>query len=420
MIIKGGRLINPYLNQDGIYDIKIEDGKIKEIAENIEIDSDEVIDATDKIVSPGLVDIHVHFREPGFTYKEDINSGSLSAAAGGYTSVIAMANTNPVIDNVEVLEKVLDIMRKQKIKVYSAAAITKGFKGEKLNNLESLKNMGAIIFTDDGIPLKNKEIIIEALKKSRDLDIVLSFHEEDPDFIKTPGYNKGEVAKSLGIDGAPAFSEDLMVARDIILAGEYGGKIDIQHISSKGAVELVRYGKKMKVDVFAEVTPHHFSLTEEAVLTHKTMAKMNPPLRTEEDRTAIIEGLKDDTIEVIATDHAPHSLEEKSAEDITKAPSGIIGLETALSLGITNLVREGHLSMSELIRKMSYNPARLVGLDAGYLDIGSDADIVIFDDKAQVIYEEYKSKSSNTPFTGMPLYGKVEYTICRGEVVYKS
>ena len=420
MIIKGGHLINPYLSQDEIYDIKIEEGKVTKIAKNISDSDESIINATGKIVAPGLVDIHVHFREPGYTHKEDIKSGTKSAIRGGYTSVVAMANTNPIVDNVDTLKEVLAIMKNQPIKVYSAAAVTKGFKGEKMCEFEDLKEAGAVIFTDDGIPLKDSEIIIEAMKRSRELDIVLSFHEEDPEFIKTPGFNNSETIKNLGIDGAPSFSEALMVARDMILAKEYGAKVDIQHISSKEAVDLVRYYKNKGVDVFCEVTPHHFSLNEDAVIEHGSLAKMNPPLRSESDRMAIIEGLKDNTIEVIATDHAPHSEDEKMVEDITKAPSGIIGLETSLSLGITNLVRENHLSLYSLIEKMTINPAKHIGIDGGYLDIGTDADIVIFDKDSEIEYTEYASKSSNTPFTGKKLYGEIVYTISKGEILYKK
>lgn len=420
MLIKGGRVIDPKSGFDEIADVLIEDGLIKKINKNIDSSGKEVLDARGLVVSPGFVDIHVHFREPGMTHKETIETGSRSAAAGGFTSVVAMANTKPTVDNPETLTEVLEIMGKQKIRVYSAAAISKSFGGKELTDMESLRDLGAVVFTDDGVALKNPDFIKKAMKKARDLDLVLSFHEEDNSFIKNPGYNQGSIAKSLGIDGAPNVSEDLMVARDGALALHYGTRIDIQHISSKGAVELVRTYKKLGANIFAEATPHHFSLTEDAVLEYGPLAKMNPPLRTEEDRLAIIRGLQDDTIEVIATDHAPHTEKEKSATDIRKAPSGIIGLETALSLAITNLVRPGYLSLREVIKKMTYNPARLIGLEAGELSLGKPADITIFDEDKFIKYQNYQSKSSNTPFTNMPLYGQVVYTLVDGNIVYRN
>lgn len=420
MLIKGGRVIDPASGYDEIADVLIEDGLVKEISKHIDGNYDQKIDARGLIVSPGLVDIHVHFREPGMTHKETIETGSNAAAAGGFTSVIAMANTKPIIDNSETLKEVLDIMKKQKIKVYSAAAISKSFAGKEMTDMETLKNMGAVVFTDDGVALKNSDFIKEAMQKAKELNVTLSFHEEDNSFIKNPGYNKSDLTKSLGIDGAPNVSEDVMVARDGALALHYGTKIDIQHISSGNSVELVRSFKKLGANIFAEATPHHFSLNENAVLEHKSFAKMNPPLRSEKDRLAIIKGLQDDTIEVIATDHAPHANEEKLVEDIRKAPSGIIGLETSLSLTITNLVRPGYLTLMEVLKKMTYNPARLIGLDAGELKVGKKADLLIFNENKFKKYSNFKSKSSNTPFINVPLYGEIEYTLVDGKIVYRN
>lgn len=420
MLIKGGRLIDPSRGFDGLADILIEEGKIKEIGENLDPRENQVFDATGLVVAPGFVDIHVHLREPGMTHKETIASGSEAAAAGGYTSIVAMANTKPVIDNPETLKDVLEIMAKQKIRVYSAAAISKSFGGKELTDMKTMKEMGAVVFTDDGVPLKNPDFVKEAMKVAKDNDLILSFHEEDNTFIKNPGYNKGPLAESLGIDGAPNVSEDVMVARDGALALHYGCQIDIQHISSGGAVELVRTYKKLGANIFAEATPHHFSLNESAIVKHKALAKMNPPLRSEKDRLAIIKGLQDGTIEVIATDHAPHTKEEKSVEDIRRAPSGIIGLETALSLGITNLVRPGYLSLMDLVQKMSTNPASLLRLKGGSLGLGDVADMVIFDEKKLVTYQTFKSKSSNSPFIGEPLFGQVVYTLVDGKFVYQN
>jgi len=303
MIIKNGRVMDPGTGLDGVTDILIENGKVKAIGnlDNTDLVANNVtIDAKGYIVAPGLVDIHVHFRDPGFTYKEDINTGSLSAAAGGFTTVVAMANTNPAIDNEEILEYVLKKTRESKINVYTVAAMTKGLKGEELVDMERLYSLGAVGFTDDGVPVTNSKLIYEAMCKARELNVPLSFHEEDPNFIGFAGINEGKVSKVLGINGAGNLSEDIMVARDIIIALHTGATIDIQHISSGNAVELVRLGKKLGASVFAEATPHHFSLTEEAVLEKGTLAKMNPPLRTEEDRLKIIQGLKDNSIEIIA------------------------------------------------------------------------------------------------------------------------
>ena len=420
MIIKNGLLIDPVKEMTYVSDLRISDGKIAEIAENIEASGDEeIIDVSGKCVAPGLIDGHVHFRDPGFTYKEDIHTGALSAAAGGFTTVICMANTKPVVDNVETLKYVLDTGKKEKINVLQAGAVSVGFKGEEMTNFEELLANGATGLTDDGIPLKDETFVRRAMEKAKELDVVLSFHEEDPAFITNNGVNRGKASEFFGIGGSPEGAEVSLVKRDCELAKEIGAKINVQHISSGKAVDLVRQAKAAGANVYAEATPHHFTLTEEACIKHGTLAKMNPPLRTEEDRLAIIKGLQDGTIDMIATDHAPHSAEEK-AKPITEAPSGIIGLETSLSLGITSLVKPGHLSLVELIKKMSLNPARIYGLDKGTLNVGKDADLVIFDTEMCWTPESYFSKATNTPFTGMELCGKVCMTICGGEVAFKN
>lgn len=420
MIIKNGLLIDPVKEMTYVSDLRISDGKIAEIAENIEASGDEeIIDVSGKCVAPGLIDGHVHFRDPGFTYKEDIHTGALSAAAGGFTTVICMANTKPVVDNVETLKYVLDTGKKEKINVLQAGTVSVGFKGEEMTNFEELLANGATGLTDDGIPLKDETFVRRAMEKAKELDVVLSFHEEDPAFITNNGVNRGKASEFFGIGGSPEDAEVSLVKRDCELAKEIGAKINVQHISSGKAVDLVRQAKAAGANVYAEATPHHFTLTEEACIKHGTLAKMNPPLRTEEDRLAIIKGLQDGTIDMIATDHAPHSAEEK-AKPITEAPSGIIGLETSLSLGITSLVKPGHLNLVELIKKMSLNPARIYGLDKGTLNVGKDADLVIFDTEMCWTPESYFSKATNTPFTGMELCGKVCMTICGGEVAFKN
>ena len=420
MIIKNGLLIDPVKEKSYVADLKIADGKIAEIAENIvAADGEEVIDAAGKCVAPGLIDGHVHFRDPGLTYKEDIHTGALSAAAGGFTTVICMANTKPVVDNVETLNYVLETGKAEKINVLQAGAVSVGFAGKELTDFEALLAAGATGLTDDGIPLCDESFVRAAMEKAKALDVVLSFHEEDPSLITNNGVNRGKASEFFGIGGSPKDAEVSLVKRDCELAKEIGAKINIQHISSKEAVDLVRQAKAAGAAVYSEAAPHHFTLTEEACIEHGTLAKMNPPLRTEEDRLAIIDGLKDGTIDMIATDHAPHSVEEK-AKSITEAPSGIIGLETSLALGITSLVKPGHLSIVELIKKMSLNPAMIYGLDKGTLNVGKDADLVIFDTEQCWTPETYYSKATNTPFTGKELCGKVCMTICGGEIAFKA
>ena len=285
--------------------------------------------------------------------------------------------------------------------------------------MEALKQAGAVGFTDDGIPIQDVKLVLEAMRKAKQLGVPLSFHEEDPDLVGSPGINAGKIAQAVGVPGASSMAEETLIARDCLLALETGAVINIQHISSKVSVELVRMMKMLGVKVYAEVTPHHFSLNQEAVLEKGTFAKVNPPLRTEEDRYALIRGLKDDVIDIIATDHAPHSKEEK-AEGILKAPSGLIGLETALALGITYLVRKGHMTLPHLLEKMTVKPAKLYNLDSGTIKIGGRADLIVFDEREKWVAERFHSKSENSPFIGTELVGKVKYTICSGRVVYQE
>ncbi len=427
--IKNGWLIDPGRGLEGPGDVILEDGKIARIiwegqenGETLELPENiQVIDAAGMTVAPGLADVHVHFRDPGFTYKEDIETGAAAAARGGFTSVVLMANTKPLTDNVETLRYVIEKGEKTGIHVFSCAAVSEGFQGEKLTDMEALKKAGAVGFTDDGIPLKSGSFVRKAMEEAARLDMPLSFHEEDPAYIGQNGINHGAVSERLGIYGSPALAEDAMVARDCMIALDTGAAIDIQHISSANSVAMVRLAKSLGAMVWAEVTPHHFTLTEEAVLEHGTLAKMNPPLRTERDRQALIQGLKDGTIDMIVTDHAPHSREEK-AKPLTEAPSGITGLETSLALGITHLVKPGHLTLLQLMEKMSLNPGRLYKKDWGHLEEGRPADLVIFDQDRQWVVkeEEFASKASNSPFIGERLTGKVIYTICGGNIVYED
>lgn len=435
--ITNGYLIDPKSGVEGYRDILIKGNKIVRIAERGTSLSDlleqadlgedeqradiEQIDATGKTIVPGLVDVHVHFRDPGFTHKEDMESGAAAAAKGGFTTVVLMANTKPPVDNEETLSYVLQKGNKTGIHVHTCANVTMGMKGRDLVDMEALSQAGAVGFTDDGIPILEEEILREALQRAAKLGKPISLHEEDPAYIANNGIHAGKASAYYGIGGSGREAEISMVERDLRIALTEEADLSIQHISTKEAVELVRQAKKQSSHIFAEATPHHFTLTQEAAIKHGTLAKMNPPLREEADRLAIIKGLQDGTIDMIATDHAPHSSEEK-AKPITEAPSGIIGLETALSLGIRELVKPDYLTLMELIEKMSLAPARLYHLDAGYLAENGPADLVIFDKDAlwQVEQDKFASKACNSPFIGETMPGVVAYTICDGKIVYAS
>jgi len=421
ILVRNGRVIDPKTKRDEVIDLVIKDGKIHRIGKyHGSGEYERIIDAHGKVVAPGLIDVHVHFRDPGVTHKEDIITGANAAKRGGYTTVVLMANTKPVVDNEETLQYVLDKGKATGIHVLQASCITKGMAGKELVDMEGLLNAGAAGFTDDGLPIMDTKLVREAMLKAKELGTVLSFHEEDPGLIDKAGVNKGKVSEELGFPGASRAAEDVMVARDCMLALETGARVNIQHISSAVAVEQVRLAKQLGADVWAEASPHHFSLTEEAVKTFGVNAKMNPPLRTEDDRQAIIAALKDDTIEIIATDHAPHTEEEKGV-GLLNAPSGIVGLETALAVGNTKLVRKGHLTLMKLLGKMTYKPAYMYGLDSGVIAQGAAADLVIFDpNEAWVVTDDFASKGKNSPFIGEKLYGKVKFTICDGKIVYED
>ncbi|WP_022764769.1 dihydroorotase [Butyrivibrio sp. XPD2006] len=438
LLIKNGRIMDPATETEGVYDMLIDGDRIVKIGMSGSLDEmareslfmreaggeahEEgitEIDAGGCIVAPGLVDGHVHFRDPGFTYKEDIDTGAAAAARGGFTSVIMMGNTDPHMDNVDTVKDVLERGSKTGINVYTCGNVTMNMEGKELTPMDKLVEAGAVLFTDDGKPITDAKVMERACEEAVKLDRVISLHEEDPSFITDNGINAGEVAEELGLKGSPRDAEISMVKRDIEIAKKTGATIVVQHISAAESVELIRQARREWVKVFAEATPHHFTLTQDAVRTHGTLAKMNPPLRFESDRLAIIQGLKDGTIDMIATDHAPHSKEEK-AKSFREAPSGITGLETSLALGIRELVRPGHLSMMELLSVMSAKPAALYGLDAGTVREGSYADIVIFNPDEEWVFDKSVSKASNTPFLGEKLPGKIFFTICRGKIVYKA
>lgn len=418
ILIRGGRVIDPARKEEYRADVVVKEGKLAAIGEvQEEAEYERIIDASGCVVAPGLVDVHVHFREPGLTYKEDIATGAAAAAAGGFTTVVCMANTKPPVDNEEILKFAIAQGEKTAIHVLACAAVSMGMKGEALTDMAGLRKAGAAGFTDDGVALMNGELLRQAMEQAARLGVPISLHEEAPEFIKNPGINRGRVSQQLGLYGSPAVAEDSLVARDSMIALHTGARVHIQHISSAGGVEAVRLAKKLGAKVSAEATPHHLTLTEEAVLMYGTLAKMNPPLRTEEDRQALLQGLKDGTIDIIATDHAPHSRDEK-AMPLDKAPSGIIGLETSLALVVTEVVGKGYLSLPQAMEKMSLNPARLYGLDCGRMEVGAPADLVIFNPDEEVAVERFYSKAENSPFKGWKLRGKVHDTICGGNVVY--
>lgn len=423
ILIKNGRIVDPVRQFDDIADILIEGKNIVKVGKNLEFDENDsnlrVIDASGLVAAPGLVDAHVHFRDPGFTYKEDIETGAKAAAKGGFTMVVCMANTKPAVDNLETLKYIQDKAAKTGIHILQASTITKGLQGKELVDMDAMANAGACGFTDDGIPILNEKILVEAMEKARELDLPVSLHEEDPAFIIRPGVNQGTVSEKLGYGGASRTAEDVMVARDVILALHTGASVCIQHISSGNSVELVRTAKKLGADVHAEATPHHFTLTEDAVLEYGALARMNPPLRTEKDRQEIIEGIKDGTIDMIVTDHAPHSMEEK-AKPLADAPSGITGLETSLSLGIKSLVQPGHISLMKLMELMSKNPAEFYRMEPASITGGAVADLVIFGENELWTVDKFASKASNSPFKGWELPGKVHFTICDGNIVYEA
>ncbi|GGE27727.1 dihydroorotase [Streptococcus himalayensis] len=420
LLIKNGRVMDPKTGFDQVCDVLVKDKKIVQIAKNIDAEASRVVDATGMVVAPGLIDIHVHFREPGQTHKEDIHTGALSAAAGGFTRVVMMANTNPTISTVETLKEVLASAEREDIHIHSVATITENFDGQHLTDFEVLLKAGAAGFSDDGIPLTSSRVVREALEKAKKLGTFISLHEEDPELNGILGLNEEIARKHFHICGATGVAEYSMVARDVMIAYATKAPVHIQHLSKEESVKVVEFAQQLGAQVTAEVAPQHFSKTESLLLTQGSNAKMNPPLRLESDRLAVIEGLKSGVISIIATDHAPHHRDEKNVADITQAPSGMTGLETSLSLGLTHLVQAGHLTLMELLEKMTVNPAKLYQFDAGYLAENGPADLTIFaPDAERTVAPDFQSKASNSPFVGEELVGQVYYTICDGKIIYE-
>lgn len=407
LLIRNGRVLDPYTNINAQMDILIgDDGVIRELGPRLDAPAGcAVYDAAGLTVSPGFVDGHVHFRDPGQTQKEDVLTGAAAAAAGGYATVICMANTLPTCDTPEIIRYVTDKAKDCPVEVLQAGAVTKGLKGQELTDFAALQAAGAPCLTDDGINLTNAGLCRAAMEQAAERGILLSFHEEEPSLVPSPGVNFGSAAaQQFGVPGARASAETAMIARDIALALDTGARVLFQHVSSAQSAALIRAGKKLGARIYAEVTPHHISLTEDDVLAHGTYARMNPPLRREADREALIDALADGTIDMIATDHAPHTAEEK-AREFAKAPSGITGLETAFSVCNTYLVQTGRLTPMQLVDRMSKAPAEIYGLTGRAVAAGNYARLALLDWDSRMVYKTYRSKAVNTPYTGMQLTG---------------
>ncbi len=422
LLIQNGRVIDPASGFDETADVLINGLSIEKIGKKISLDEvHERIDASGCLVLPGLIDMHVHFREPGREDEETIIGGSQIAAKGGFTSVCTMPNTTPVIDNQALVRFIKLEAENGLINVYPIATITKGALGEEISEMGELVKAGAVGFSDDGNPVMNSLVMRRALEYSRMFGRPIISHAEELSLSDEGIMNEGQNSVLLGLKGIPREAEEVMISRDVLLARLTRGKLHIAHVSSGGSVEIIKRAKVAGTCVTCETAPHYFSLTDDAVAKFLSMAKMNPPLRTEEDRKKIIEGLRDGTIDVIATDHAPHLSNEKMQE-IAYAPFGIVGLETAVPLVITELVRKHNFSFIEAFEKLTINPARILSIDAGVLAEGKTADIAIIDPEKKIIIDEafIASKCKNTPFLGMELFGSVEYTICSGKIVYRK
>jgi dihydroorotase len=420
ILIQGGRVINPAEGRDEICDVLIDKGRIAAIGKDLEAKGAEIIAASGKVVTPGLVDIHVHLRDPGFEYKEDIVSGTRAAVAGGFTAVACMPNTQPVNDNQSVTRYILKKAAEEgHCRVFPVASITKGLQGESLTEMGELRELGVYGVSDDGRPVSNPQLMRRAMEYARPFDMTIISHAEDLDLVDSGVMNDGPVATELGLKGIPWVAEDAATAREIMLAEYTGAHLHVAHVSTQGSIELVRQAKQRGVRVTCEATPHHFTLTDEAVRGYNTNAKMNPPLRSEEDRQAVRQGLADGTVDAIATDHAPHHIDEKNVE-FNLAMNGIVGLETALPLSL-RLVEEGLIDLPKAVALLTSGPAAALGLPVGRLEEGGEADVTVFDPELAwtVDATQLVSKSKNTPFHGWQLKGAAVCTIVGGKIAYR-
>ena len=410
------------ITAEGSCDILVKNGRIFSVSQSIRKTPDmTVLDAAGCIVAPGLIDMHVHFRDPGMQYKEDILTGAAAGAAGGVTTCCCMPNTKPAADSAETISYILEKAKEAPVRVLPYGAVTIGQEGSGLTDFAALKAAGAVGLSDDGNPVQRADVMRRALKSAAEAGLLIISHCEDADMVRNYAVNEGEVSRKLGLPGRPAIAEEIMAARDAMLAAETGARVHIAHVSTEGSIDIIRKAKQAGVQITAETCPQYFSLTEDEVLKQGPLARVNPPLRTRRDVEAVIEGLIDGTIDAIVTDHAPHSAEEKN-RSLTEAPSGMVGLETSLGLALTYLYHTGKVSMEKLMMLMSLNPAQILGLEAGVLREGAAADIVVFDANEVWTVDpgQFKSKARNTPFTGMKLRGKVKYTVSRGAVVYED
>lgn len=421
LLLKNGTVIDYASQTNEELDILIENNKIKDIGKEIKEQADKTINCKGLYIMPGMIDIHCHLREPGFENKETIETGSKSAVKGGFTTICPMPNTKPTPDNAEILKWIIEKGKKVGLcNILPFASVTKGEKGEELVNFKELLQAGAIGFSDDGMPVENAKMIREAIIEVNKLGSFVSEHCEEKS-VSAGAINAGPIAEKLGVQGVLPEAEEIMAARDIVIAETNNLHTHICHISTSTSVNMIRDAKKRGVKVTCETCPHYYSFTEEEVLNSRTNAKMNPPLRTEKDQDAIIKGLQDGTIDCIITDHAPHTEEEKENE-LSKAPNGIIGFETALAATITNLVDKGYISYLDMVKLMSYNPAKILKIKRGEIKRGVEADLTIFDPTIEYTYEKNSivSKSKNTPWIGKKLKGKVKYTIVSGKIVYEE
>lgn len=420
-LLKGGRVVDPAADVDDVLDVLVDGSKIGAIKRGIKVSGAEVVDARGKIVSPGFVDMHVHLREPGREDEETIETGARAAIRGGFTSICCMPNTNPVVDDASVVEQIKDLAKQSPVRVHPVAAITQGLGGKELTEMGELVRQGAVAFSDDGRCLQSARVMRRALDYVKMFDTPLIIHAEDESLSKKGQMNEGYYSTLLGLKGIPTQAEEVIVARDIKLAELTGGKIHIAHVSTQGSVELIGEAKKKGISVTCEVTPHHLVLTDEALVDYDTNLKVNPPLRSDQDQKALIEGLRDGIIDAIASDHAPHAAHEKEQE-FDYAPFGMIGLETTLALVLTRLVNEKAISLKQAMGKLTAGPAEILGLEAGTVSVGSRADITIFDTKKDVTVDagKFESKSKNSPFVGWKLKGSIEHVFVGGKLVLKE
>lgn len=422
ILIKNGRVLDPATGTDGIADVLVEEGRIRAVEPGILAEADRVLDADGYFVMPGFIDLHVHLRDPGYEYKETVETGSAAAAKGGFTTILAMPNTKPVVDNADVVRYVLHKAEDVGLaNVLQIGAITRGQRGEELADIEDMVDAGIPALSEDGKSVMNAQLYREAMMLAKKYDIPIMAHCEDINLVHGGVMNQDDKADELGLPGITNAVEDVIVARDILLAKETGARLHLCHCSTRDSVRMVELAKQEGLSVTAEVCPHHFTLTSEDIREDDANYKMNPPLRTRADVEALIDGLKKGVMDVIATDHAPHSREEKQGS-MRNAPFGIVGLETAAALTMTELVDKGYLTPLQMAEKMSYNPARIIGIDKGTLKPGKTADVVIFNPKEEYIIdaEQFRSKGKNTPFHGRKVKGRVMATILSGNIVYEA